>query len=86
VAALERKKYAQTKMTKLGYVGDALQELMKISLNQISISYASQRDSFPLARFPSIIHVWQMIVSNDAIWTVLNIEVHPPLLAWAPKI
>jgi hypothetical protein len=37
-------------MTKLGYVVDALQELMKISLNQIYISYASHRDSFPLAR------------------------------------
>jgi hypothetical protein len=37
-------------MTKLGYVVDALQELTKMSLNQISISYASHRDSFPLAR------------------------------------
>jgi hypothetical protein len=36
--------------TKLGYVVDALQELMKISLNQIYISYASHRNSFPLAR------------------------------------
>jgi hypothetical protein len=37
-------------MTKLGDVVDALKELMKISLDQIYISYASQRDSFPLAR------------------------------------
>jgi hypothetical protein len=36
--------------TKLGYVVDALQELMKISLNQIYISYTSHRDSFLLAR------------------------------------
>jgi hypothetical protein len=37
-------------ITKLEYVGDALQGLMEISLNQIHISYASHRDSFPLAR------------------------------------
>jgi hypothetical protein len=37
-------------MTKLGYVVDALQELMKIWLNQIYISYAFHRDSFPLTR------------------------------------
>jgi transposase len=37
-------------MTKLGYVVDALQDLMKTSLNQIYISYACHRDSFPLAR------------------------------------
>jgi hypothetical protein len=37
-------------ITKLGYLVDALQELMKISLNQISLSDASHRDSFPLAR------------------------------------
>jgi hypothetical protein len=37
-------------MTKLGYLVDALQELMKISLDQISMFYASPRDSFPLAR------------------------------------
>jgi hypothetical protein len=35
-------------MTKLGYVVDGLQELLKISLNQIYISYASHQDSFPL--------------------------------------
>jgi hypothetical protein len=37
-------------MTKLGHVVDALQELMKIWLNQIYISYAFHSDSFPLAR------------------------------------
>jgi hypothetical protein len=37
-------------MTRLEYVVDALQDLTKISLNQIYISYASHRDSFPLAR------------------------------------
>jgi hypothetical protein len=37
-------------ITKLGYVVDALQELMKISINQIYSSDASQRDLFPLAR------------------------------------
>jgi putative cell wall-binding protein len=37
-------------MTKPGCVVDALQELMKISLNQIYISHTSHRDSFPLDR------------------------------------
>jgi hypothetical protein len=37
-------------MTKLGYIADELQELMKISLNQIYISSACHRDSFPLVR------------------------------------
>jgi hypothetical protein len=36
--------------TRLGYVVDVLQELIKISINQIYISYASHRDSLPLVR------------------------------------
>jgi hypothetical protein len=37
-------------VTKWGYVVDELQEMMKVSLDQIYISHASHRDLFPLVR------------------------------------